>query len=333
MPRFSPPHGAYAPPFQVHYLPQTALYGWLAQEKHILGVVGFGAARPDILPPDCPYVATPLPPIVGEARFEIWTASSPVQPCDVGAVTGSFNDAIAFGAIPLAEGASLEAATERAYLDIFDFLQRSGHNAPIRFWNYPVAITADDNGMERYRRFNIGRHRAFTTRLQQNLPPAASGVGGHAGASVIYFLAAREPAMPVENPRQISAYAYPPIYGPRSPSFSRASIYTQNEKSCLFISGTASIVGHETQHVGDLSGQIAETAENLRAVIAAADRASEAKLQGAWAVKIYLHDPVDQQLVAPVIDRIFGANAQRIYLRGEICRRELLMEIEAFRQF
>jgi hypothetical protein len=33
---------------------------------------------------------------------------------------------------------------------------------------------------------------------------------------------------------------------------------------------TASIVGHETRHAGDLLAQIAETFENLRAVITAA---------------------------------------------------------------
>jgi chorismate lyase/3-hydroxybenzoate synthase len=306
---------------------------WLRQAKNILGIIGYGLPEPGLLAATPAFTLAPLSPITGEPVFEIWTASTPVQALDTGSVSGTFNDHLAFGAAIVSEQGGLEAGAERAYLDIFDFLKVSGHKTPIRFWNYPVAITGDDNGLERYRRYNIGRHRAFVAFLQQERPPAATAVGGHGGASIIYFLAASGAATPVENPRQVSAYHYPRIYGPRSPSFSRASIYVQNDAACLFVSGTASIVGHETRHEGDLAGQIAETAKNLRAVIDAAAQHTAAKLRGEWALKIYLHDAAAVPLVAPAIDAVFGAGAQRIYLRGDICRRELLVEIEAFRQF
>jgi chorismate lyase/3-hydroxybenzoate synthase len=322
-----------APGFAVCYAGAAALPAFFAKPQHLLAMAGFAAEAPPALPQDCPYLTVPLRATSGAPVFEIWTAAAPVRPVQTGSVRGACNDAIAFGVTMLDECYGLEAAAERAYLDIFDFLDRTGHKAPIRFWNYPVAITADDDGMERYRRFNIGRHRAFSARLQQKLPPAATGIGGHGGSSVIYFLAAHEPALPVENPRQVSAYAYPPIYGPRSPSFSRASIFTLNGRSCLFVSGTASIVGHETRHVGDLAGQIAETAENLRAVIGQAEKLTGTPMRGEWALKIYVHDAAAEPLIAPTVDAIFGLAAQRVYLRGDICRRELLVEIEAFRQF
>jgi chorismate lyase/3-hydroxybenzoate synthase len=320
-------------PFAVHYADQSNLSGLVASAEYLLGVVGFGAERPNDFPAACPYLKAPLLPVSAAPMFEVWTASEPVQPTQAGSVHGVHSANVAFGMVTLDESHGLQAAAEQAYLDIFDFLEQSGHLTPIRFWNYPVAITADDNGMERYRRFNIGRHRAFAARLQQKLPPAATGVGGHEGNSVIYFLAAREAAMPVENPRQISAYEYPSIYGPKSPSFSRASVFTQDSVSCLFVSGTASIVGHKTLHVGDLPGQIAETAENLRAVIAQAEKLAPTPMQGKWALKIYLHDIAAQKLVATAVDAIFGRDAKRIYLHGDICRSELLVEIEAFRQF
>jgi chorismate lyase / 3-hydroxybenzoate synthase len=147
---------------------------------------------------------------------------------------------------------------------------------------------------------------------------------------VIYFLAARTPARPIENPRQVSAYEYPPIYGPRSPSFSRASIYAQGSMEALFISGTASIVGHETRHRGDLPSQISETTENLRALIGAAEQTASAPLSGHWALKIYLQNPAYREAVNPAIDAMFGVDSQRLYLRGDICRSDLLLEIEAF---
>ena len=319
--------------FAVHYVPQSALTDWLRQAENILGIIGYGLPEPGLLASNPVFTMAPLSPISGEPVFEVWTASTPVHPLDTGSVAGQFNDHLAFGATIVRDQDGLEPAAERAYLDIFDFLKASGNKVPIRFWNYPVAIAADDHGMERYRRYNIGRHRAFVARLEQEQPPAATAVGGHLGASIIYFLAASSAATPVENPRQVSAYNYPQIYGPRSPSFSRASIYVQNDAACLFVSGTASIVGHETRHEGDLAGQIAETAKNLRAVIDEAEKRTVEPMRGEWALKIYLQDAAAVPLVAPAIDAVFGAGAQRIYLRGDICRRELLIEIEAFRQF
>ena len=96
----------------------------------------------------------------------------------------------------------------------------------------------------------------------------------------------------------------------------------------LFISGTASIVGHQTRHAGDLPGQVAETIANLRALIGAAELIPQ---NGNWVLKIYLQHPDFRATVDPAIDGMFGAGVQRLYLHGEICRTGLLLEIEAFR--
>ncbi len=322
-------------PVSLEYADVPTARALLAHPALILGVVGYGAERPDFLPASCPFVATPLTPAEGPAMVEIWRAANPCSPVKVGAVTGTRNDELAFGSVAIDEAGagSLEAAVKAAYLAIFDFLDETGFAAPIRFWNYLTAITEDENGIERYRRFNIGRHEAFAARLRQPLPPAASGVGGSRGPSVIYFLAAHEPALTVENPRQVSAYSYPPIYGPRSPSFSRASIHALGPARTLFISGTASIVGHETLHLDDLRGQIDETIENLRVLIEAAEGRASAPLDEHWAFKIYLHDAGDRETVDRAVETVFGPGCQRLYLRGDMCRSELLLEIEAVGRF
>lgn len=324
-----------APLFALHYVSSQDARTLLANNAPVLGVIGYGTARPDFLPATCAFAPAPLLPQDGVPKFEIWTAISPCSPLRVGPVLGAVSDDLAFGAITLdqAENASLEDIVEQAYLKIFDFMDAAGFAAPVRFWNYLTAITADDRGLERYRRFNIGRQKAFSARLRQALPPAASGVGGFYGNSLIYFLAARQEATPIENPRQISAYQYPKIYGPQSPSFSRASAYSQNAMQALFISGTASIVGHETRHAGDLPGQIAETIANLRALIGAAGQPGHpapSPETGNWALKIYLQNPDFRETVEPAIDAMFGAGTERLYLHGEICRPGLLLEIEAF---
>ena len=313
----------------VRYADERVARAWLAEPASILGVVGFGADRPDFLPAPCPFVAAPLRPAAGDAMFEIWSVAGPCRPLSFGAVTGACNDDFAFGAVTIDEAGSvsLEEAVETAYMRLFDFLDEAGFAAPVRFWNDLTAITQDDRGLERYRRFNIGRHAAFSARLRAPLP-AATAVGGARGASVISVLAAHEPARTVENPRQVSAYAYPPTYGPRSPSFSRASVHVLGTAETMFISGTASITGHETRHIGDLRSQVAETIENLRTLNQAAARPSP--LGEHWACKIYLRDSSYHEPVSRALEAAFGSLCQCLYLRADICRAELLVEIEAF---
>jgi chorismate lyase/3-hydroxybenzoate synthase len=315
--------------FALHYASGQDARHLLAGNDAVLGVIGFGTPAPDFLPENCGFAAAPLLPQDGAPKFEIWTAASACRKLRVGPVFGACSDDVAFGAIQLDEtqDAAFEEIVERAYLRMFDFMDAAGFAAPLRFWNYLTAITADDDGLERYRRFNIGRQKAFSARLRQALPPAASGVGGFDGKSLIYFLAAREPARPIENPRQVSAYQYPKIYGPQSPSFSRASVFSQDAMQALFISGTASIVGHQTRHAGDLPGQVAETIANLRALIGAAEPMTPT---GKWALKIYLQQPEFRDTVEPMVDAMFGDGVERLFLHGEICRTGLLLEIEAF---
>jgi chorismate lyase/3-hydroxybenzoate synthase len=322
-------------PFAVHYAGHATVHQLVSNPAGgTLGVVGFGAARPDFLPPECPFVAAPLLPATGEAMFEVWQSASSVHPCRIGPVLGARNDELVFGTIRLeqATGIALEQVVEQSYLAIFDFLDETGFAKPIRFWNYLTAITAEEHGLERYKRFNIGRHRAFSTRLREPIPPVASGLGGQQGASVIYFLAAHEAARPIQNPRQVNAFEYPPIYGPSSPRFSRASIFSSIETRTLFISGTASIVGHETRHAGNLAGQIAETTENLRALIRVAEQADAWGHDDRWTLKVYLHDPAYREPVDAALHAMFGSVYQLMYLRADICRPELLVEIEAVRQ-
>jgi chorismate lyase/3-hydroxybenzoate synthase len=321
--------------FMVHYADRATARVLLSEPtRAALGVVGYGTGRPDFLPSACPFVAAPLLPATGGAMFEIWISTSPISPCRLGLVSGASNDELVFGAIQLDDNTdiALEEAVEKSYLGIFDFLEQTGFVEPIRFWNYLTAITADERGLERYRRFNVGRHRAFSARLRTPVPPVASGVGGHWGNSVIYFLSARDGARPIENPRQVNAYEYPPIYGPSSPRFSRASIFSSSRTRTLFIAGTASIVGHETRHVGDLAGQIAETTENLRALIRVAEQEEAWSRDDRWALKVYLREPAYRAPVDAALQAMFGTECQPLYLRGDICRSDLLIEIEAVRQ-
>lgn len=111
------------------------------------------------------------------------------------------------------------------------------------------------------------------------------------------------------NPRQVSAYHYPSAYVLRSPTFSRAALVSLAPgEETLLVSGTASIVGHETCHVGDVAAQTAETLRNLEAVLASAHRQTPARFDlRQMDLTVYLRDPGDRATVEAVL----GAGARR----------------------
>ena len=244
------------------------------------------------------------------------------------------------GAIDLDEAAEQQGLAElahRAYRDLFKTLEQAGTPHLQRIWNYLPQINADGGGLERYRQFNLGRQEAFfeAGRAAFEGAPAACALGIHQGMLSIRFLAGQAAPLPVENPRQVSAYRYPETYGPRSPTFSRAALSDIGDGNiALFISGTASIVGHETQHHGDVQEQARETLRNLAAVIAAANERVTATFSLAELdCVVYVRHPSDTEAVRGVIESELGADApmarHAVYLEADICRSDLLVEIEA----
>ena len=299
----------------------------------MLGAVAFGAQRPRVCAPDCPYAWIEMPVLHGESVFEVWTSALPVVRDDEGELVSARNQDILFGCAHTNLDRGLDVASHLAYSRIFDFIDSRGYGHLLRVWNYFPRINGEANGLERYVRFNVGRHEAFAdkARVIGTDTPAACALGSRGTHLVIYFLAARQPGQRVENPRQTSAFNYPAQYGPRSPTFARAMLMQTAGNPLLFVSGTASIVGHETLHVGDAPAQARETVANLRAVLAQAQLAgldtsdSNANLL----LKIYLRHAHDLTMLRNCLIQAFGPAANALYLQADICRANLLLEVEA----
>ena len=205
----------------------------------------------------------------------------------------------------------LQAASAEAYRRIFRLLDAQGLPHLWRVWNYLADINADTHGLERYRQFNIGRQDAFLAshRGATGNVPAACAIGLAGGPLSIAFLAGATPALAVENPRQVSAYLYPAAYGPRSPTFSRAALALLPGQEVLFVSGTASIVGHRTVHAGDVAAQCRETVANIAAVVAEANRIRRSSpfALGELVYRVYLRHAGD----FPAIRATSGGPARR----------------------
>ena len=301
-----------------------------------LAVFGFGSDAPTSDDPR--YLRVPLQPW-GTAPFEQWRTDGPVSYGRDGDIRWASDGQLTFGVVEIDEApgdhpdhSDISAAAERAYAEMVRFTRGSRTPHLLRIWNYLDAITWGEGDDERYRHFCTGRARGFGTFDISELP-AATAVGRCDGQRTlqVYWLSAARRGTPVENPRQVSAYKYPRQYGPQSPSFARAMLPPPDSAMPLLLSGTASVVGHASQHHGELLKQIGETFANFDALLAEARR-HQASLPAGFGsgtrLKVYVRDAEDLQTVAKALDERFGATVPRVLLHAVICRRELSVEID-----
>ena len=311
----------------------------------VLGVVGF-EKTPSIDSARVPVTASMTHSLCGSDLCEVWRVAGPAVPMSSGSaharVNYRFSDDLLFGSLNISERAieahsdagALQRATEIAYQEIFDVLDETEHRHLIRIWNYLPEINAQAGGDERYRHFNSARQMAFrkSGRATMGTVPAACALGSPAGSPLsIYFLAARRPARMIENPRQTSAYHYPPKFGRHSPIFSRACVWGESGRARLFVSGTASIVGHETIHRGDVVAQTRETMVNIGALLEEANRivgSSHYSLND-LKLKVYVRKPSDLPAIEAALSELLNPAAAIVYLQADVCREDLLVEIEA----
>jgi len=239
-------------------------------------------------------------------------------------------------ALPPAE---VERAAADAYSAIAGQLGHLAASHPVRFWNYIPAIhrpsghSPEGQPIDRYMAFNAGRYRACSRWLGgedafPRLLATASGVGHDGDDLVIHGLSASRPGVAVENPRQVPAYRYSRRYGPRPPCFARATVVMKpNQESLILVGGTASVRGEASVHIGDLRAQLDETRENLTALLQAATGSAAASIELFRDVRVYYVCPADLSATREMCRRAF-AEARLEFIRADICRQDLLLEIE-----
>lgn len=301
----------------------------LRDEKVVVVIHFTRQTRTD--PDESRLLSIALPSLDGQETLEIWRSPRPLSAGVADGIRFLGNDAFLFAYLLVEETdyPSLDATCYDVYRRLLNLTREQGYPYLLRVWNYFPDINVEHDGLERYQAFCRGRHRALMEALAdfEAALPAACAIGTRAPGFLVYCIAARGPGLPLENPYQISAFRYPRQYGPKSPSFSRSVLKDWGRgQSQLYISGTASIVGHATRHAGDLQAQLAETSNNLEVLLQQAGHRAGATLHPAL-FKIYLRHP---QAVAPLQERIrerFGP-VPAVFLHGDICRRDLLIEIE-----
>ena len=305
----------------------------------------FSAEMPAAGDGDLPVAWVMTPPLGGVTAWtEQWLAGGPTiaggdghvrYRCDGEVVLGCVALHEADHASPAGPAATLAFVVEKAYAELFRCMSTLGYPRLVRVWNYLPNINDTVDGVERYRKFNEARQRSFQIfqRSTRGNVPAACTLGSEAaGALVVYFIAGRAPVTAIDNPRQVPAYDYPSDYGACSPTFSRAALTTRDDEP------TVVRIRHRKhprapQRARRQRGRAdAGIVRNLEALIDHANRAVGERAFDCRDLqyKAYLRRPEDLAVVAHELEYALAPRRPVVWLRADICRAELLVEIEAF---
>ncbi|NLU76606.1 hypothetical protein HCC61_28955 [Streptomyces sp. HNM0575] len=272
---------------------------------------------------------------------EVWSAGAVAERDERDGIAWAHDGEYLFCAGLIPPGPSYAEGTRAAYVNALDLMETLGFTNCFRMWNFVNRINEDNaDGLEVYRDFCRGRAEAFERfRFREAQLPAATGIGALGGGIAFYFLASRSAVLTsVENSKQIPPYHYPPRYGPRPPKFSRATCLSRvgadSAAEQIYVSGTASIRGHETLFPDDIERQCALALDNIAHVIGEENLSAYGVREGRALtdlrnVKVYVRNPEDIPVVRDMCARAFSPEADVAFLNVDICRSDLLVEIES----
>jgi enamine deaminase RidA (YjgF/YER057c/UK114 family) len=219
----------------------------------------------------------------------------------------------------------------------------------IRTWFYLGGIVAQQGPHQRYKELNRGRDDfykdiSFLAQLARRnrgraAYPASTGIGKQGGGLIAGALAVTTDrddvlAVPLENPRQTSAYDYAAVYSPSAPRFSRAMALLCGPQAVIFVSGTASTTNPKPRHADDAVAQTEETLDNINALVCEENLYRHGlsgfgtSLEGLALARVYIKRKEDYPRVSAVCQKRLGG-LPTVFVVADVCRPELLVEIEA----
>ncbi len=220
-------------------------------------------------------------------------------------------------------------------------------NHLVRQWNYIGNILRVKDEFQNYQLFNEVRNKNY--KKYRTIPgyPAATGVGmKHGGVKLDFYAVNAEKSMKiiaVNNPDQVKPYAYGqqvlkgiPLSGTekkQAPQFERAVLLSNGLSKTILISGTASIIGEDTIGIGDIEKQTKVTIKNIRKLynngsVGILTGHSDKDNRRVILLRVYIKDQDDFAKVRSICESYYP-DVPTVYIEADICRDDLLVEIEA----
>lgn len=228
-------------------------------------------------------------------------------------------------------GRDIERQAAEAFVCLGAVLEKESFpiHSIIRQWNYMERITDFDGGNQHYQLFNNARTEFYAQTEWPEGYPAATGIGTDRGGILIDVDAAvlesgEAFVTPIDNKLQVMAHAYSGQVlkeaGQKktTPKFERAKSLTCHDRRLVYISGTAAIRGEESLDGVGLEGQLRITMENIGQLTGKARPVM---------LRVYLKNKSDYE-EAKVLLADYGLPVPVVYMRADVCREELLIEIE-----
>ena len=215
----------------------------------------------------------------------------------------------------------------------------------IRQWNYIPdiieRITEAGEHIQNYQIFNDIREEYYRLYKKDTQYPAATGIGVNTGNVLVDFFAGKihnnQQCVNLVNPRQIDAFDYSQeqlvgsAINKKPPLFSRAKFIGNYVSGQAYVSGTASIIGEETKGIDDVSLQTKLTIENIEKLISKENiqkvTGIEYKEHCYSFARVYIKEFGDFEKVKNICQEFFS-DTQILFVKADICRENLLVEIE-----
>ncbi len=213
----------------------------------------------------------------------------------------------------------------------------------IRQWNYIPKIVDFDGDFQHYQQFNDSRSLFYQKSRWANGYPAATGIGTEFGPLVIDVIAMQghDDEFAIKNPRQIDAHVYSEqvllgeddlyLKQKSTPKFERAKLIVDQDTSVVFVSGTAAIIGEESLSINDAAKQTILTFENIESLVDHENLNGYKMFEASKidAMRVYIKNEENFKTIKNICEERYPS-IPFIYLLSDVCRDELLVEIEAF---
>jgi hypothetical protein len=236
---------------------------------------------------------------------------------------------------------SLRSQAEESFMAMRELLalQKFPVGSVIRQWNYIEDILGVEEGKQHYQEFNDVRAGFYGNAFASSGYPAATGIGTSGGGIMLEFIAMdSEQAVTkaLNNPNQVAAHQYSPevLVGKANshkstPRFERARYLETFGKKMIFISGTAAIVGEHTTGINHPAEQTKATIRNIQQLYAkkVLEDINGSLYPKYGHARVYIKKTEDFASIQRMCKRYYG-DLPIVYLIADICRDELLVEIE-----
>jgi len=252
------------------------------------------------------------------------------------------------GAMSSVSGAGIQKQADVIFSgleEIFE-LEKMPVSSIVRQWNYIENITRIEDNSQNYQEFNDARSRFYRKTKWHDGFPAATGIGIGCGGVIvdldaIYTNGSDIKVVSLNNTLQVPAHDYSnsvliaaedeqdrPV---TTPKFERGKLVLSGTEGVIYISGTAAIRGEKSFSNEGIEEQTRITLENIEHLISEETLANSgaghfAKVEIS-SLRIYLKEESFFEPCKKIVDENYPG-VPAVYLKADICREELLVEIE-----